>query len=470
MIFFIYNTYSKIMINILLFILLIVIAILIVINILNVNVYPTINKSFFKLKQNNLKKGGSPFALLELNKFDLTEEELTSVITHIYRCDYLRMTYGNSYNIKKMNARIEDFISGCMQIAKFINENEIVNVIAPGDSPSKIIKYIQIKNLCESCTFYSFAASDLGFAGSTIEYLKKVLPKNNLEKTIIIDYIVSGRSIFEILDAYREMEHLQFADSIERQFRTRNDVEPLNIISINNYFKDSIGFLTYAESSKTRCLPKKTNYVDDDQTIFNSNGCSFFIYFAILYDNFKLAINDIISNILKNNTIHIKEFIKQSKNNLINLHIYDNNGSIIYLKNIIVNVKYDIATVSSVSDNDVNSPSDDVTFVNSLTDDEEDKESVHGSIIGKEDIHETEEDIHETEDDSNYTNVYIYFTNANNEEEHIYYCKIMDFPQIEIISHNPIIDKYNQTHNTIIDKYNQKNPNNQFYNEYIQFF
>ena len=59
---------------------------------------------------------------------------------------------------------IKNFVSGCNKIAENLNkksESEKLIVIAPGDSPSKIVKYIQTQNLCKNCIFISFSLSKI---------------------------------------------------------------------------------------------------------------------------------------------------------------------------------------------------------------------------------------------------------------------------------------------------------------------
>ena len=244
---------------------------------------------------------------------------------------------------------IKNFVSGCNKIAENLNkksESEKLIVIAPGDSPSKIVKYIQTQNLCKNCIFISFSLSkiddilsdptiDPKLYPKAVDYIKGFLPVN--DNVVIIDFISQGSTMKAISDAYRNKARelgapgrFDFPDKITIE-KTADEIaqgnklhilseniisessriihlkeenslksqEFKNIIEITQYFGKST-YLYNSDLSNTRCIIKNNIYekllAEQNYERFHNlygleyalsviPGCELFLQIAILYSN-----------------------------------------------------------------------------------------------------------------------------------------------------------------------------------------
>ena len=96
------------------------------------------------------------------------------------------------------------FIINCNNIANKLNSLAINNklyVLCPGDSPYKIIKYLEEINLCPNCIFISFPLSRGIVTLQTYQYISNYLP-DDLCNFVVLDYIESGYTLSMIYNSF----------------------------------------------------------------------------------------------------------------------------------------------------------------------------------------------------------------------------------------------------------------------------
>ena len=138
-------------------------------------------------------------------KIDLTPRELFYIINYAKKTTY--------FNQEKFIDMLNDFQEGCMSIATILNriasERGELTILVPGDSASKIVKYIQIRRLCPGCNFIEFPFSKNNTEAANIgnpnykkywNELNSLLPNIDLSNLIIIDFLNTGNSIYNLLE------------------------------------------------------------------------------------------------------------------------------------------------------------------------------------------------------------------------------------------------------------------------------
>ena len=276
----------------------------------------------FKNKYINLKNlyGGSIYELLlEYKIDDINNIDLIKIIK---LCK-------NYFKIED----IQSFIIGCNRIKDKLDLFDgQINVIAPGDSPAKIIKYFKRLNLCPRCRFISIPLTGMNYETDitrafrdhrVIEYIKDFLPRTNLLNTVIIDYIETGSAIRAIANAFwnlslsveeqtnritlirrifyslRQNTYI-FNTSIDLSRRIKDKIFKPNLLNIRNYFDGNIEYLRDAERTNNRCMEKYKPWEPNDiytYTSYELLGCDIFVYITILYTLYKTKIEIILSNI-----------------------------------------------------------------------------------------------------------------------------------------------------------------------------
>jgi hypothetical protein len=200
-------------------------------------------------------------------------------------------------------------------------------------------------------------------------YLSRFLPEENLDKTMIIDYVAGGRTITKIVETYKNIlsednklpsdkqkisntKRPQFKSFIRVLSKEKEDVKVYNdsgvqytphIINIYRYFTDALKFLIDAEYTNSRCIPKNTEFEDIDvpskkDPSFKSYGCDFFVYTAILYSDstIKTKIDEIIEK-LNIQQPPIEQFYSNyGANKLVNLEIYNEDTTTSVLTDIMI--------------------------------------------------------------------------------------------------------------------------------------
>jgi hypothetical protein len=317
--------------------------------------------------EHKIYKGGSIAELFlklktpDFNFETLSQEEIIKIISHVYRCNYFNIDYyGTREKIYEMDDKLTNFIDGCTKIADIINRNGAQQVIAPGDSPYKVVKYIQLKKLCPDCNFIIFPISGVLYdefnnnkSIKLFNFLDNYLPKDNLDKIMIIDYIYYGNTINAFIQYYnskRSKIYRPFTSKLQSELDIIISVDPeeriliddtsmpkpiQHIINIGYFFnKITSNLMEFGETNNTRCLPKNEEYEMLDISSFDAIGCLFFIYTAILYTINKRLVNIILS-IIPNNTPP-NEFFTRYKNKIIDITIYNNVETFSTLRNVML--------------------------------------------------------------------------------------------------------------------------------------
>jgi hypothetical protein len=257
--------------------------------------------------------------------------------------DTLKIEMSRINNIDNPNINIlQDFYEGSNKIKKLfeerldkykkykkqnnINNDTIINklnIISPGDSPSKIIIYFEILNLVNDCVFYSFplstSESQNNNTNKIIKYVKnnlKLLFKywkhnndNNIdneynEDYIIFDYIASGSSLKNyVLPAINKKlpEQLPSGNFLffnynyddkkpdeEIQSIIEEDLQVFNdnmhhFLNLSYFYNKCLGYLMHAENYNSRCLDKFNPSINKNKEKIKDSICIHFIYDTIIY-------------------------------------------------------------------------------------------------------------------------------------------------------------------------------------------
>lgn len=114
--------------------------------------------------------------------------------------------YARDYYRYLTTEQIEYFIFNVKRCIKKLNNLSINNkkyVLAPGDSCSKIVLYIEKLNLCPNCKFMLFPLSNIKIKNkNTIKYIESFIP-NDFSNLIIMDYILTGSSLKVLIEALK---------------------------------------------------------------------------------------------------------------------------------------------------------------------------------------------------------------------------------------------------------------------------
>jgi hypothetical protein len=191
-------------------------------------------------------------------------------------------------------------------------------VIAPGDSPYKIVKIIQKLNLAPFCTFIDFPASSLGkindeFIKIKMEnYMKEKLPIN-INSIVFMDFFFRGKSMKYILEIYKkkidekELTNTEDINTINKLLQLIKDSQYhvsknifLNNELVKNYFINIEGesnIFMDAEINDLRCIQKFKTYDEEELKLpFNNIRCELFIYAYIIFKLNKEKVNEILKD------------------------------------------------------------------------------------------------------------------------------------------------------------------------------
>jgi hypothetical protein len=172
------------------------------------SVVPEVKLSYIDI----LKRLGAPLPQIDADKlahpflkpffekrddYKLSLDELKNIIKYCYF-----FFKGNFFLIE-----FELFTHRFNFIANYLNKlaqtRDILYVLVPGDSGSKISKYIQILNLCPKCRFFDYPLSRELFEEKNDIYwdnLELLIPNFNLSDLVIIDYIQTGRNLIKMVE------------------------------------------------------------------------------------------------------------------------------------------------------------------------------------------------------------------------------------------------------------------------------
>lgn len=268
---------------------------------------------------------------------------------------------------------IVDFNKGCEKIAKWLNshltesQDKPIPVICPGDSPSKIIIFLEKSDLIDNkyFNFISFSLSgmvdyyehyDILQDSGNIEIQKYIANQiktyPNLENLLVMDYIARGSSIYSIIDAIKYLlpiiKHsneekcneiirkiVQIDNELisllkyryDNMFNSTKSPKPKtnDVINIANYFETNISYIMEAEKYNSRCLPSNDDYVEKEYSKDEQFNCNFFVYLALLYNsNSEKFI--ILYEQHKLNQKYTRQNIKNFFNKIIGIKIVNEKG------------------------------------------------------------------------------------------------------------------------------------------------
>lgn len=273
-----------------------------------------IRENSFDLMEKNKNK---IIPLIQNKKYDLSEDKILELINLAYEM-YLVEEKSDIYR----------FIETCNYIALKLNnlsKNIKLNVICPGDSPVKIIRYLEKLNLCPNCNFINFSLSRSMVNENTYNYIGDFIPDNYCN-IVILDLIDSGYTLTMIYNAMKDKisknkklnneenklclqqigicfsnyiikiypnlknkisDELKINRSIyqimDEKYCSLNFKFLLNILDYWGWRKS--GIFAWAENYNARCIVKNEEHIklnDDFIKNINTFGCDFFIYLMIL--------------------------------------------------------------------------------------------------------------------------------------------------------------------------------------------
>lgn len=213
--------------------------------------------------------------MFELFDVDLSDDDVNYFFKHVK---------------KTISTSIVDDAQRFIKLCDFVetqlnnlSKNKILDVIAPGDSSTKIIEYFKKLNKCKKCNFKTFPFSGRNEIFST-DYLESKLP-NELDNFVIIDYIETGKTMMIIADAIENKFGSNNVTDEIRDFINGKINETKYILDLDNDFTHIVwDYIIWAERTYTRCTPYNDQNIniDSEQEKYDKSGCMFFVYIAVL--------------------------------------------------------------------------------------------------------------------------------------------------------------------------------------------
>jgi hypothetical protein len=310
--------------------------------------------------------------LVSNTKLDASDSEIKSLLSFV--------------KVNKISGNIisdlENFNNGCIRIANWLNDiydksgsNEPIPVICPGDSPAKIVRFLQLSNLIDSSKFdfISFSLSGMGdfYASYNIKdsscyddelcsYIyDKISDITNFENLVIMDYIARGCSVYSIIDAilgkmkpiplnirntldniYIEVQSLVNYKGLNKLAKLNSNSIPnsipktRNVLNIENLLSGSIEYIMEAEKYNSRCLPSNNEYETNLQyTEEEQFNCNLFVYISLLYNRDSAKLIDIWkSNPSKYTVANIENYF----NKILTVKIVNNSGEIENINDVVL--------------------------------------------------------------------------------------------------------------------------------------
>ena len=170
-----------------------------------------------------------------INNHDLNIDDdlMEKIIIYMYTSNYI-------YDFDE----IRDFVSGCKKIQdkiekriREITDGSKLYIIAPGDSPSKIINYLQKNKMYDRCEYISFPLSNM--VGNednrrnykhSVKYIASFLPLLS-SNFLIIDYVARGSTIKGIINGFKYFKKVNKycidrgkAEELKKELKTILDV------------------------------------------------------------------------------------------------------------------------------------------------------------------------------------------------------------------------------------------------------
>jgi hypothetical protein len=207
-----------------------------------------------------------------------------------------------------------EFVCGCMKLRNnLINiyNKGITFIIAPGDSPIKIVKWLKMTSPDIPIKFISFPLSNLSCFENNIEineYIKKNIEECNIGNCMILDYVSKGITVNKILtilvEKLKSDEKLnivsEYENEINHVLKKHNYCQEKYIIDISNYFDIKyMSQLIRSELYNNRGIKKLIKFEENEPIFIDYDmiGFKIFVLFARCYyfqsDEFDVMINKI---------------------------------------------------------------------------------------------------------------------------------------------------------------------------------
>lgn len=245
--------------------------------------------------------------------------------------EYIPLFFRKNLKVKLSETEIEKEQKLHKIINKYVNDNNIYQkfklyIVAPGDSPSKLVFYInKLKKLnllqeiflIKNNKYWNFENFDLinkinfefiYFSISGLvdtyddpeihNYIASYLP-DNIENSelIILDYVARGYSVYAILNTFK-LKYSFNENRIRNYSRELSNTFEMNPPpGIKNYFvlqllkymgRDDVSYIMDSEKLSSRCMPYNSEGKIIDLSKVDNKGCHFFIYASYIYTKYKL--------------------------------------------------------------------------------------------------------------------------------------------------------------------------------------
>ena len=231
---------------------------------------------------------------IKQNNLDIIKQEYSDIFDHGLDDGYY------------WNETPEYFIKACVEIEKKLNKLSlnvpILNVLCPGDSASKIVKFFQILKKCPKCNFilFSFSRPDHYNKTKTYEYLQNFIP-NDFDSIVILDSVCKGNTINMILDTMELMVKSSNSSNssntksnnivihnirkeLDHQFKS-SKINYKHILNLYDYANISYleDILFVSEQYGIRCVPhNSTHSIGRNNEKHDIFSCNYFVYVMVL--------------------------------------------------------------------------------------------------------------------------------------------------------------------------------------------
>jgi hypothetical protein len=275
----------------------------------------------------------------ELNKDELTKINDVDIRTYFkyiildeVLCPFIhdKFIMEKYYNIiHTLFDHIEELINNIVNSLNNIKkerELENIKVIAPGDSPYKIVKIIQKLDLAPFCEFIQFPASKLGRTAGVLDmseeqynsmnqkkykYIEKKLP-DDFNSVVFIDFIASASGIKNILEIYKKkleekkLTNTEDINTIDELIKIITEDKGKYTLSLrsnvffNNYvinINNNEHLFATNERNDLRCIQTFETYNEEELILpFNNIRCELFIYAYIIFELNKEKVSKILKD------------------------------------------------------------------------------------------------------------------------------------------------------------------------------
>lgn len=269
------------------------------------------------------------------NKYDFTDNEVKQFIIYMNLQQYF----------KNPAEEYVDFRNACLKLVNMLNSKQQdtngkkLYVIAPGDSPFRLIYFIMKLKLCPNVEFIIFPLSDMVtnmYEKSVMVYIESYLPEVDCfdsTQFVLLDYIARGSTIYAILIAmthkYNNIKgNFNKFDSdcsidLSKIFNYKSNTMHLSyaehppppstkhVINVSHFFKTKCIDLLIESPNDKRCIPvsgvgypipeHKTNWIESEICMDGKILVHICVIFHLYYESIKEHLNPPTQLITKDN-------------------------------------------------------------------------------------------------------------------------------------------------------------------------